>query len=80
MLNKYQFRVFSIIVFGVKAKLKAVPENTSLMSIYEVYNLETDLVKKMMAEKVFYSAETIDSWCRKLLPYTQLSDDEKKSS
>lgn len=78
-LNKYQFRVFSIIVFGVKAKLKAVPENTSLMSIYEVYNLETDLVKKMMAEKVFYNAETIDSWCRKLLPYTQLSDDEKKA-
>ena len=78
-LNKYQFRVFSIIVFGVKAKLKAVPENTSLMSIYEVYNLETDLVKKMMAEKVLYSAETIDSWYRKLLPYTQLSDDEKKA-
>ena len=78
-LNKYQFRVFSIIVFGVKAKLKAVPENTSLMAIYGVYNLETDLVKKMMAEKVFYNAETIDSWCRKLLPYTQLSDDEKKA-
>ena len=78
-LNKYQFRVFSIIFFGVSTNLKAVPENTSLMSIYEVYNLETDLVKKMMAEKVFYSAETIDSWCRKLLPYTQLSDEEKKA-
>ena len=25
----------------------------SFMSIYEVYNLETELVKKMMAEKVF---------------------------
>ena len=78
-LNKYQFRVFSIIVFGVKAKLKVVPENTSLMAIYGVYNLETDLVKKMMAEKVFYNAETIDSWCRTLLPYTQLSDEEKKA-
>ncbi len=78
-LNKYQFRVFNIIVFGVKAKLKAVPENTSLMAIYEVYNLETDLVKKMMAGKVFYNPESIDFWFRTLLPYTQLSDEEKNA-
>lgn len=78
-LNKYQFRAFSVIVFGSKARLKAVPENTSLMSIYEVYNLETDLVKKMIAEKVFYSAETIDSWFRKLLPCTQLTEEQKKA-
>ena len=78
-LNKYQFRVFNIIVFGVKAKLKAVPENTSLMAIYEVYNLETELVKKMMAEKVFYNAETIDSWCKNLLPCTLLTEEQKKA-
>ena len=78
-LNKYQFRVFNVIVFGTSAKLKAVPENTSLMSIYEVYNLETDLVKKMMAEKIFYNTEIIDSWFKKLLTYTQLSDGEKKA-
>lgn len=78
-LNKYQFRAFSIIVFGAKARLRGVPENTSLMSIYEVYNLETDLVKKMMAEKVFYNSETIDSWFRTLLPCTQLTDEQKKA-
>lgn len=78
-LNKYQFRVFSIIVFGIKATLKSVPENTSLMSIFEIHNLETDLVKKMAAEKTFYSAEAIDSWFRKLLPCIQLTDEQKKT-
>ena len=78
-LSKYQFRVFSIIVFGLKSKLKAVPENTSFMSIYEVYNLETELVKKMMAEKVFYNAETIDLWCKNLLPCTLLTEEQKKA-
>lgn len=78
-LDKFQFRVFSIIVFGLKSKLKAVPENTSFMSIYEVYNLETDLVKKMMSEKVLYNAETIDLWCKKLLPCTLLTEEQKKA-
>ena len=78
-LNKFEFRVFSVIVFGTKAKLKSVPKNTSSISIFEVYNLETDLVKKMMAEKVFYSAETIDSWCSKLLPCTLLTEEQKKA-
>lgn len=78
-LSKYQFRVFSIIVFGLKSKLKAVPQNTSSMSIFEVYNLETELVKKMMAEKVFYNAETIDSWCKNLLPCTLLTEEQKKA-
>ncbi len=33
----------------------------------------------MQAEQIFYSAETIDDWCRMLLPYTQLSEEEKKA-
>ena len=77
--NKYQFRVFSMIVFGTKANLKYVPEDKSLVSIHEVYNLEMDLVKRMKSEKNFYSAGTIDSWCNKLLPCTQLSEEEKAS-
>lgn len=77
--NKYQFRAFSMIVFGTKANLKYVPEDKSLVTIHEVYNLEMDLVKKMKSEKNFYSAETIDSWCNKLLPYTQLTEEEKAS-
>lgn len=77
--NKYQFRAFSMIVFGTKANLKYVPENKSLVTIHEVYNLEMDLVKKMKSENNFYSAETIDSWCNKLLPYTQLSEEEKQA-
>lgn len=32
----------------------------------------------MQAEQIFYSAETIDDWCRMLLPYTQLSEEEKR--
>lgn len=77
--NKYQFRAFSIIVFGTKANLKYVPEDKSLVTIHEVYNLEMDLIKKMKSEKNFYSVETIDSWCNKLLPYTQLSEEEKQA-
>ena len=67
-----------MIVFGTKANLKYVPEDKTLVTIHEVYNLEMDLVKKMKSEKNFYSAETIDSWCNKLLPYTQLSEEEKQ--
>ena len=77
--NKYQFRAFSMIVFGNKSKLKYIPENKSLTSIHEICNLEIELVKKMQAEQNFYSAETLDDWCRKLLPYTQLSEEEKKA-
>ena len=77
--NKYQFRAFSIIVFGNKSKLKYIPENKSLTSIHEICNLEIELVKKMQSEQNFYSAETIDDWCRKLLPYTQLSEEEKQA-
>lgn len=77
--NKYQFRAFSMIVFGNKSKLKYIPENKSLTSIHEICNLEIELVKKMQAEQIFYSAETIDDWCRMLLPYTQLSEEEKKA-
>ncbi len=76
--NKYQFRAFSMIVFGNKSKLKYIPENKSLTSIHEICNLEIELVKKMQAEQIFYSAETIDDWCRMLLPYTQLSEEEKR--
>lgn len=77
--NKYQFRAFSMIVFGNKSKLKYIPENKSLTSIHEICNLEIELVKKMQSEQNFYSAETIDDWCRMLLPYTQLSEEEKKA-
>lgn len=77
--NKYQFRAFSMIVFGNKSKLKYIPENKSLTSIHEICNLEIELVKKMQSEQNFYSAETIDDWCRKLLPFTQLSEEEKQA-
>lgn len=77
--NKYQFRAFSMIVFGNKSKLKYIPENKSLTSIHEICNLEIKLVKKMQSEQNFYNAETIDNWCRKLLPFTQLSEEEKRA-
>lgn len=77
--NKYQSRVFSMIVFGSKANLKYIPENRPFMSIHEIYTLEIDLINKMQSEQNFYSAETLDDWCRKLLPYTQLSEEEKQA-
>ena len=77
--NKYQFRTFSMIVFGNKSKLKYIPENKSLTSIHEICNLEIELVKKMQAEQNFYSVETIDEWCKKLLPCTMLSEEEKQA-
>ena len=77
--DKWQFRVFSLIVFGTKSKLKFIHEDSSLTTIHEVYNLEMDLVKKMASNQPFYSAETIDDWCRKLLPGTMLSDEEKQA-
>ena len=76
--NKYQFRAFSMIVFGTKANLKFVPEDTSLMSIHDIYNLEMDLIKKMQSRQSFYSADTIDSWCKKLLPCSMLSEEDKQ--
>lgn len=77
--NKYQFRAYSLIVFGKKANLKYIPENRSFMSIHEIDNLEVDLIKKMQSEDGFYSAETINEWCKKLYPYTQLSEEEKQA-
>lgn len=77
--NKYQFRAFSIIVFGDKANLKYVPDNKSLMSIHEIGKLKTDLINKMRSEKNFYSAETINEWGKKLYPFTQLSEEEKQA-
>lgn len=77
--NKYQFRAFSIIVFGEKANLKYIPDNKSLMSIHEIGNLKTDLINKIKSEKNFYSAETINEWGKKLYPYTQLSEEEKRA-
>ncbi len=77
--NKYQLRIFSMIVFGSKANLKYIPENRPFMSIHEIYTLEIDLINKMQSEQNFYSAETIDAWCRKLLPFTQLSEEEKQA-
>ncbi|WP_297697917.1 nuclease-related domain-containing protein [uncultured Fibrobacter sp.] len=77
--NKYQFRAFSMIVFGNKSKLKYIPENKSLTSIHEICNLEIELLKKMQAEQIFYSVETIDEWCKKLLPCTMLSEEEKQA-
>lgn len=76
--NEYRFRVFSMIVFGTKSNLKFVPEDTSLMSIHDIYNLEMDLIKKMQSHQSFYNANTIDAWCKKLLPCTMLSEEEKQ--
>lgn len=78
-VNKWQFRVFSMIVFGTRARLNHVPDGSAFTSIHEVYNLEMDLMKKMTEGKVFYNAETIDDWCKKLLPCTMLSDEEKQA-
>lgn len=77
--NKYQLRSFSMIVFGSKSQLKFVPNDTVLTSIHEVYNLEMDLIRKMQAQQEFYSVETIDEWCKKLLPCTMLSEEEKQA-
>lgn len=76
--NKYQLRSFSMIVFGSKSQLKFVPNDTVLTSIHEVYNLEMDLIRKMQAQQEFYSVETIDEWCKKLLPCIMLSEEEKQ--
>ena len=36
-----------MVVFGSKAELKYIPENSSFNSIHEIYNLEMELIKKM---------------------------------
>ena len=76
--NKYQFRAFSVVVFGSRAELKYVPENSLFMSIHEVSSLEIDLMKKLESNQSFYSPEIIDEWNKKLLPFTQLSEEEKQ--
>ena len=77
--DKYKFRVFSLIVFGLNAKLNAIPKDTSLTTTHEIFNLEMDLIKKFEAGFNFYSPEIIDSWSKALIPCTMLSEDQKKA-
>lgn len=46
---------------------------------YKTNGEKSPIPNPMQAEQIFYSAETIDDWCRMLLPYTQLSEEEKKA-
>ncbi|WP_405327280.1 nuclease-related domain-containing protein [Fibrobacter sp.] len=77
-LNKFQLRAFNMVVFGSKAELKYIPENSTFNSIHEIYNLEMELIKKMASQKNFYSQKTIDSWCSLLVPCMMLPDEEKQ--
>ena len=76
--NKYQFKAFNMVVFGTNAQLRHIPENTSFTSTHELYNLELDLIKKMQSQKNFYSKETIDSWCARLVPCMTIPEEEKQ--
>ncbi len=67
-----------MVVFGTNAQLKHIPENTSFTSTHELYNLELDLIKKMQSQENFYSKETIDSWCARLLPCMTIPEKEKQ--
>ena len=77
--DKYKFRVFSIIVFGLNAKLNAIPKDTSLTTTHEIFNLEMDLIKKFEAGFNFYNPEIIDSWSKALIPCTMLSEEQKRA-
>ncbi len=77
--DMYKFRVFSLIVFGLNAKLNAIPKDTSLTTTHEIFNLEMDLIKKFEAGFNFYSPEIIDSWSKALIPCTMLSEDQKRA-
>ena len=77
-LNKFQLRAFNMVVFGSKAELKYIPENSSFNSIHEIYNLEMELIKKMSSQKNFYSQKTIDSWCSLLVPCMMIPKEEKQ--
>lgn len=77
--DRYKFRVFSMIVFGLNAKLNAIPEDTSFTTTHEIFNLEMDLIKKFEAGMNFYSPEIIDSWSKILIPCTMLSEDQKRA-
>ena len=77
--DRYKFRVFSLIVFGLNAKLNAIPEDSSFTTTHEIFNLEMDLIKKFEAGFNFYSPEIIDSWSKALIPCTMLSEDQKRA-
>lgn len=77
--DKYRFRVFSLIVFGLNAKLNAIPEDTSFTTTHEIFNLEMDLIKKFEVGMNFYSPEIINSWSKALIPCTMLSEDQKSA-
>ena len=77
-LDKFQLRAFNMVVFGSKAELKYIPENSSFNSIHEIYNLEMELIKKMASQKNFYSQKTIDSWCKLLVPCMMIPEEEKQ--
>lgn len=77
--GKQSLRVFSIIVFGLKAKLHNIPEDTPFTTTHEIFNLETDLIKKFESESACYNTETIDSWFKTLLHCIMLSEKEKQA-
>lgn len=77
--DKYQLRTFSMIVFGMNSKLSAIPEDTTFTTTHEIFNLEMDLIKKFESGINFYSAETIDSWSKILIPCTMLPEEEKRA-
>ena len=59
--------------------LKArIYQNLSQWQRYKTNGEKSPIPNPMQAEQIFYSAETIDDWCRMLLPYTQLSEEEKR--
>ena len=52
------------------------------MDIYltsnQMFIFSLDLMKKFESNQSFYSPEIIDEWNKKLLPFTQLSEEEKQ--
>ena len=76
LLNGYEQKIYSIIVFSDRCELKSITLNSSQIKVLRKYELKSSISEYMM--KDLLSEEEIIKVYDLLLPYTQLSEELKQ--
>lgn len=76
LLNGYEQKIYSIIVFSDRCELKSITLNSPQIKVLRRYKLKSSINEYMM--KDLLSEEEITKAYDLLLPYTQLSEEQKQ--
>ncbi|WP_293832801.1 NERD domain-containing protein [uncultured Phascolarctobacterium sp.] len=76
LLNGYEQKIYSIIVFSDRCELKSITLNSPQIKVLRRYELKSSISEYMM--KDLLSEEEITKAYDLLLPYTQLSEEQKQ--